>query len=34
LPPPGHPTVRGLIGAGDIGELSRRLAQAEGQNGP
>jgi hypothetical protein len=31
LPPPGHPTVRGLISAGDIGELARRLAEAEGQ---
>jgi len=34
LPPLGHPTARGLIGAGDIGELARRLAQAEGRNGP
>jgi hypothetical protein len=34
LPPPGHPAVRGLISAGDIGELARRLAQAEGQQGP
>ena len=31
LPPPGHPAVRGLISARDIGDLSRRLAEAEGQ---
>ena len=34
LPPPGHPAVRGLISASDIGELGRRLARAEGRNGP
>ncbi|HEV2253041.1 MAG TPA: hypothetical protein VGS06_07590 [Streptosporangiaceae bacterium] len=34
MPPPDHPTVRELISANDIGELSRRLAQAEGQHGP
>jgi hypothetical protein len=32
LPPPGHPRVRELISAIDIGELARRLAQAEGQH--
>jgi hypothetical protein len=32
LPPPGHPRVRELISASDIGELARRLAQAEGQH--
>jgi hypothetical protein len=32
LPPPGHPAVRELISAGTIGELARRLAQAEGQH--
>ncbi len=30
LPPPGHPRVRELISASDIGELARRLAKAEG----
>jgi len=30
----GHPAVRGLISAGDLGELARRLAQAESQRGP
>jgi hypothetical protein len=34
MPPPGHPAARKLISAADIGELSRRLAQAEGQQGP
>ena len=34
MPPPGHPIVRELISANDIGELARRLAQAEGQHGP
>jgi hypothetical protein len=29
MPPPGHPTVRELISAGDLGELARRLAEAE-----
>jgi hypothetical protein len=29
LPPHGHPTQRGLIGANDLDELARRLAQAE-----
>ena len=33
LPPPGHPAVRELISASTIGELARRLAQAEGQHG-
>ena len=33
LPPPGHPAVRELISASDIGELVRRLAQAEGRHG-
>ena len=33
LPPPGHPAVRELISASDIGELARRLAQAEGRHG-
>jgi len=33
LPPPGHPAVRELISASDIGELARRLARAEGQPG-
>jgi hypothetical protein len=32
LPPPGHPRVRELITASDIGDLARRLAQAEGQH--
>ena len=30
LPPPGHPRVRALISAGDLGDLARRLARAEG----
>jgi hypothetical protein len=34
MPPPGHPIVRELISANDIGELARRLARAEGQHGP
>jgi hypothetical protein len=34
LPPSGHPAVRGLISASNIGELARRLAQAEGGHGP
>jgi hypothetical protein len=34
MPPPGHPIVRELISDNDIGELARRLAQAEGQPGP
>jgi hypothetical protein len=34
MPPPGHPIVRELISAEDIGELARRLAWAEGQHGP
>jgi hypothetical protein len=29
MPPRDHPVLRGLIGAGDIGDLARRLAQAE-----
>jgi hypothetical protein len=29
MPPRDHPTVHDLIGAGDIGELARRLAEAE-----
>jgi hypothetical protein len=29
MPPPGHPTVRELISSGDLGELARRLAEAE-----
>jgi len=33
LPPPGHPAVRELVSAGDIGELARRLARAEGRHG-
>jgi hypothetical protein len=32
LPPPGHPRVHELISASDIGELTRLLAQAEGQH--
>jgi len=32
--PRGHPTARELISASDIGELARRLAQAEGRHGP
>jgi hypothetical protein len=31
LPPRDHPTQRGLIGASHLGELARRLAQAEGR---
>ena len=31
LPPPDHPTQRKLIGASDLDNLARRLAQAEGQ---
>jgi hypothetical protein len=31
LPPRDHPAQRGLIGASDLGELARRLAQAERQ---
>jgi hypothetical protein len=34
LPPPGHPTERTLIGASDLHELARRLAQAEGRPDP
>ncbi len=34
MPPRGHPTARELISASDIGELARRLAQAEGRHGP
>jgi len=34
LPPPDHPTVRHLIGASDLGELARLLAQAQGWHGP
>jgi len=34
MPPRGHPTARELISAIDIGELARRLAQAEGRHGP
>jgi hypothetical protein len=30
LPPRDHPTVHGLIGAGDLGELARLLARAQG----
>ena len=32
LPPREHPTQRGLIGASDLDELARRLAQAEQQH--
>src|SRR5437899_2666465 len=32
MPPRGHPTARKLISASDIGELARRLAQAEGRH--
>jgi len=32
MPPRDHPAPRGLIGAGEIGELARRLAQAEGRH--
>ena len=31
LPPRDHPAQRGLISASDLGELARRLAQAERQ---
>ena len=34
LPPPDHPTQRTLIGASDLHELARRLAQAEGRPDP
>jgi hypothetical protein len=34
MPPPGHPVVRELIRAYDIGELAGRLARAEGRHGP
>jgi hypothetical protein len=34
MPPRVHPTARELISASDIGELARRLAQAEGRHGP
>jgi hypothetical protein len=34
LPPPGHPAVRELISAGDLGELARRLARAEERPDP
>jgi hypothetical protein len=34
MPPPGHPAVRELISASDIGELGRRLAELEGWHGP
>jgi hypothetical protein len=33
LPPPDHPTGQNLVGAGDLGELARLLAQAEGWYG-
>jgi hypothetical protein len=33
LPPPDHPTVRNLIGASDLGDLARLLAQAQGWHG-
>jgi hypothetical protein len=32
LPPRDHPAQRGLIAAGDLNELARRLAHAEGQH--
>ncbi len=32
LPPRDHPAQRGLIGASDLDELARRLAQAEQQH--
>jgi hypothetical protein len=32
MPPRDHPTVRGLISAGDIGELRYRLARAQTQD--
>jgi len=31
MPPRDHPTARQLIGASDIAELARRLAQAQGR---
>ena len=34
LPPRDHPTVRGLIGASDLGELARLLAHAQRRHGP
>jgi hypothetical protein len=34
MPPRGHPFARELINASDIGELARRLARAEGRQGP
>ena len=34
MPPPDHPTVRELICANDVSEMSRRLARVEGQHGP
>jgi hypothetical protein len=34
MPPASHPAVRELISASDIGELARRLAQADEQHGP
>jgi hypothetical protein len=34
MPPPGRPAVRELISASEIGELGRRLAQAQGRHGP
>jgi hypothetical protein len=34
MPPRGHPTAREQISPSDIGELARRLAQAEGRYGP
>ena len=33
MPPRSHPAVRELISADGIGELARRLAQAESGNG-
>jgi hypothetical protein len=34
MPPRGHPAVRELIGASNIGELAYHLAQAERRHGP
>jgi hypothetical protein len=34
MPPRAHPTRRELIGARDLAELARRLAEAEGQYDP
>ena len=34
MPPRGHSSARGLINAADIGDLARRLARAEGRQGP